>query len=102
MSIALKKTRVDAALLTVTDARRRAVFLSTCVPFFVGRPASRSASWSVWNRRTVLVSLYASLLDGLWTSMRLPRRRFGMFCLSVGRVSVCKDCILAGTGRGPL
>ena len=28
--------------------------------------------------------------------MRLPRRRFGMFCLSVGRVSVCKECILAG------
>ena len=64
MSLALKKTRVDAALLTVTDARRRAVFLSTCVPFFVGRPAGRSASWSVWNRRTVLVSLDASLLDG--------------------------------------
>ena len=38
MSVALKKTRVDATLLTVTDARRRAVFLSTCVPFFVGSP----------------------------------------------------------------
>ena len=75
MSVALKKTRVDVTLLTVTDARRRAVFLSTFVPFFVGRSAGRTASWSVWNRRTGLdcfCAKGATFPDVLRTCVQTP------------------------------